>query len=418
MLAPCMIVLSTSKNAAAVGSAGVGERGLHLGAPRPPPRRRESSAAGGSAACGSARGVTPAEPSRAGDAGAGRCGPRAVWIDRPHADRPTTSSSLVAEAAADRPRRGWPSSRPAGRSVTWAELEDEVARVATGLGAAGLVAGQRVLLALGNRIEFVDGLPRRAAGAGGRRTRSTRAPTAGELARMIADSGARVVVADADDRRRRARGGRRPGRAPLRRRADDGADAARPRVRPRVVVVGAEPSRASSRTTRCAAAAARPVPPLPDPEKLAVPALHQRYVGPAARRDAHPPGPARQHRAGRRGRAADDPRRRRGARACCRCSTSTASTPCSAACCASAPGWCWSTRFDPQAHARPDRRRGGQRACRWRRRSSPTGCPRTHLRERLGPVRLMLSGSAPLSRGAGRAVHRRAPASRSTRATG
>ena len=42
-----------------------------------------------------------------------------------------------------------------GRSVTWAELDDEVARVATGLGAAGLVAGHRVLLAMGNRIEFV-----------------------------------------------------------------------------------------------------------------------------------------------------------------------------------------------------------------------------------------------------------------------
>ena len=31
MLAPCMTVLSTSKNAAAVGSGGVGQRGLHLG---------------------------------------------------------------------------------------------------------------------------------------------------------------------------------------------------------------------------------------------------------------------------------------------------------------------------------------------------------------------------------------------------
>ena len=35
------------------------------------------------------------------------------------------------------------------------ELEDEVARVATGLGAAGVVAGHRVLVAMGNRIEFV-----------------------------------------------------------------------------------------------------------------------------------------------------------------------------------------------------------------------------------------------------------------------
>ena len=39
MLAPCMTVLSTSKNAAAVGSAGVVERGLDLG-------RRRSGLAG------------------------------------------------------------------------------------------------------------------------------------------------------------------------------------------------------------------------------------------------------------------------------------------------------------------------------------------------------------------------------------
>src|SRR5688500_10616073 len=42
-----------------------------------------------------------------------------------------------------------------GRSLTWGQLEEEVSRVATGLGAAGVVAGLRVMTVLGNRIEFV-----------------------------------------------------------------------------------------------------------------------------------------------------------------------------------------------------------------------------------------------------------------------
>ena len=63
-------------------------------------------------------------------------------------------SSLVAEAAADR-GEALALVESTGRSVTWGVLEDEVARVATGLGVAGVVAGQRVLLAMGNRIEFV-----------------------------------------------------------------------------------------------------------------------------------------------------------------------------------------------------------------------------------------------------------------------
>ena len=44
--------------------------------------------------------------------------------------------------------------------------------------------------------------------------------------------------------------------------------------------------------------------------------------------------------------------------------------------------------------------------------------PDEHLRERLGPVRLVLSGSAPLEPRGDRGVHRRSPASRCTRATG
>ena len=42
-----------------------------------------------------------------------------------------------------------------GRRVTWAQLDAEVDRVANALNAAGLLAGYRILLALGNRVEFV-----------------------------------------------------------------------------------------------------------------------------------------------------------------------------------------------------------------------------------------------------------------------
>src|SRR5262245_60336809 len=67
---------------------------------------------------------------------------------------PTLVADLVSLAAA---REG---SRTAlveasGRRLTWADVEDEVARLATGLGDAGMVAGQRVALVLGNRVELV-----------------------------------------------------------------------------------------------------------------------------------------------------------------------------------------------------------------------------------------------------------------------
>ena len=105
-------------------------------------------------------------------------------------------SSLVAEAALERPEM-LAVVEADGRSVTWAALEEEVARIATGLGAAGLVAGQRAMVAMGNRIEFV------ATYLGVLRAQVVAVPvnprsTAGEMARMIADSGSRVVVADAD----------------------------------------------------------------------------------------------------------------------------------------------------------------------------------------------------------------------------
>ncbi len=83
-----------------------------------------------------------------------------------------------------------------GRRLTWAELDDEVERVSRGLSGLGLVAGYRVMLALANRIEFVTtylGLLRASLVAVPVNPRSA----TGELVRMMADSGARVVVADA-----------------------------------------------------------------------------------------------------------------------------------------------------------------------------------------------------------------------------
>ena len=104
-------------------------------------------------------------------------------------------AELVAAAADEEPDR-LAVVEPGGREVTWSGLEDEVARIATGLGRAGLVGGQRVLLALGNRIEFVTtylGVLRAQAVAVPVNPRAT----VDELGRMLDDSGSRVVVAPA-----------------------------------------------------------------------------------------------------------------------------------------------------------------------------------------------------------------------------
>jgi long-chain acyl-CoA synthetase len=180
-------------------------------------------------------------------------------------------SALVAEAALDRPDM-LAVVESGGRSVTWAGLEEEVARVATGLGAAGLVAGQRAMIAMGNRIEFVT------AYLGVLRAQVVAVPvnprsTAGELARMIADSGSRIVVADAD-----TLGTVREGVAQVRAAlaGEDGdldtdldADLVSRASEPRVYVVGAEPGAGEQAYEALRAAAPRPVPALPDPEKLA-----------------------------------------------------------------------------------------------------------------------------------------------------
>ncbi len=158
-------------------------------------------------------------------------------------------TELVAAAAADQPERT-ALAESGGRRLTWSQLEDEVARVATGLGAAGLVGGQRVLIAVGNRIEFVTtylGVLRAQAVAVPVNPRSA----VGELARMVEDSGSRVVVADA-------------GTIDAVREALDGVDPL-----PRVVVVGAEPRPGERAYDELRAEPPRTVPPLQDPEKLA-----------------------------------------------------------------------------------------------------------------------------------------------------
>ncbi len=176
-------------------------------------------------------------------------------------------SSLVAEAALDRPDM-FAVVEPGGRSVTWAELEDEVARIATGLGAAGLVAGQRAMVAMGNRIEFVT------AYLGVLRAQVVAVPinpraTTGELARMIADSGSRVVVADADTIAT-VREAVALVRAALAGETDElDGDLLERAFEPRVYVVGMDPGEGEQAFAALRAVAPRPVPPLPDPEKLA-----------------------------------------------------------------------------------------------------------------------------------------------------
>ena len=162
-------------------------------------------------------------------------------------------SALVAEAAADVPDRQ-ALVESGGRTLTWSRLEDEVARIATGLGAHGIRAGQRVMIVMGNRIEFVTtylGVLRAQVVAVPVNPRS--AP--GEVARMIADSGTRLVVVEAS--------ALDVVRAALVELAGFGASV------PSVVVTGAEPGEGEVSFAELRAHAVRPVPPLPDPEKLA-----------------------------------------------------------------------------------------------------------------------------------------------------
>ena len=175
--------------------------------------------------------------------------------------------TLVTEAAQESPDK-LALVEAGGRSLTWAELDDEVGRVSTGLGAAGIVAGYRVLIAAGNRLEFVTtylGVLRAQAVAVPVNPKST----PGELARMIADSGARMVVTDGDT----VTGVREA--VTLLQRALDGdygeidADLLERAVQVRVVAIGTTLLPGERSYDQLRADTARPAPPLQDPENLA-----------------------------------------------------------------------------------------------------------------------------------------------------
>jgi len=82
-----------------------------------------------------------------------------------------------------------------GVCLSWAELDAAVDRLARGLSVAGLVAGQRVAFALGNSPAFVVTYLAVARAGLVSVPMNPRSAT-GEIARMLADSGARMVVAD------------------------------------------------------------------------------------------------------------------------------------------------------------------------------------------------------------------------------
>ncbi|MFL6022863.1 MAG: class I adenylate-forming enzyme family protein [Marmoricola sp.] len=107
----------------------------------------------------------------------------------------TTVADLLAAAAQAEPSKIALSEAATGRTVTWAALDDLADRVAHGLNTAGMIAGYRVMIAVTNRIEFV------ATYLGVLRARMVAVPinprsATGEVVRMLVDSGSRMVVAD------------------------------------------------------------------------------------------------------------------------------------------------------------------------------------------------------------------------------
>lgn len=104
-------------------------------------------------------------------------------------------AELLARAAAERPDQRALIDAEHGLALTWAELDHAVDQVGFGLADLGIRAGQRVLLAMSNRVEFVTaylGILRVGAIAVPINPQSS--PT--ELQQMAADSGARVGLTD------------------------------------------------------------------------------------------------------------------------------------------------------------------------------------------------------------------------------
>lgn len=119
--------------------------------------------------------------------------------DRDHAEAPAPYgvAGLLRAAAQAEPDRTALSEAATGRAVTWAVLDDLADRVAQGLAGLGLLGGYRVALAMTNRIELVAtylGILRAGMVAVPLNPRSV----TGELVGLLADSGARAVIADVE----------------------------------------------------------------------------------------------------------------------------------------------------------------------------------------------------------------------------
>lgn len=186
--------------------------------------------------------------------------------------RPSDVADLVATASVEAPER-LALVEVGGRSLTWAALEDEVARVASGLNQLHVLGGHRVMIVLGNRLEFVTSY------LGVLRARAVAVPVnpksnAYDLARMLADSGARLVVSDgqtigvvreAVELVRRAVAG-----SPV-----EGAGVLEPDLlaraqSARVVLLDETPEQGETAYADLVAAPPAPVAAVPDPERLAV----------------------------------------------------------------------------------------------------------------------------------------------------
>lgn len=168
---------------------------------------------------------------------------------------------LLARAARDVPeRRALVES--GGRSRTWQELAVESAEISAGLSGIGVRSSHRVMIALGNRIEFVSSY------LGTLSAQAVAVPvnpasSAEQFALMIADSTSRVVIADQES-------------LPALREAlrllvaarDDAS--ARPVVRPIIVAVGDAPAPGEITWDDVRGVAQPAAPRSEDPERLAV----------------------------------------------------------------------------------------------------------------------------------------------------
>jgi long-chain acyl-CoA synthetase len=104
-------------------------------------------------------------------------------------------AELLSRASAEAADRTALVEASTGRRMTWAELDHQVDRVAAGLVRMGLVSGYRVVIALPNRVEFVT------AYLGALRAGLVAVPVnprsaTGELVRVLADCGARLAISD------------------------------------------------------------------------------------------------------------------------------------------------------------------------------------------------------------------------------